>query len=74
MPHVAKATAKPTTTCPATTHQGETDGFCSRNWRACSAVSGLNDSGSSASVSGYGAIVFILNDAPVDSPEIQQSH
>lgn len=54
----ASATTNPTTSCPATTHQGETGGFCSRSLRASCAVNRLKG-GSSSIVSGSGAIFFI---------------
>ncbi|CKS47464.1 Uncharacterised protein [Mycobacterium tuberculosis] len=61
---MARATSRPTTNCPATTRQGEIEGFFARSSRASSAVNGLNSaSRSSATSESCRAIVFILNEA-----------
>ena len=57
-PRPASAATQPTAACPATTHQGDTGGFCSRSARASSALSGWTGVASSGS-SGSGAILVV---------------
>src|SRR3954467_14177668 len=66
-PQAASAATTPTAACPATTHQGETGGFCSRTCRACSAVNGWTGETSSTS-SGRGAVLLVVF-SPYAGPE-----
>lgn len=62
-PHANSATAAAATSCPATTHQGDSDGLRARKAWACSALRGA-DSGaasSSASQSCAGLIIDMSN-------------
>ena len=54
----SRAATTPTPACPATTHQGETGGFCSRTRLASSALSVWTGEASSAS-SGSGVILLV---------------
>lgn len=61
--HASSATNIAAASCPATTHQGESDGFCCRKAWACAAVSGSRSGApaSSASQSCAGLIIGMSN-------------